>query len=329
MAQETEPTKAAKAENAKAREAQRGGPPKFYASSTAYFKPLDYKTILYEPNHETHVAKITLNRPEVMNAMSHELRGELMHALKVAENDNDINVIILKGAGRAFCAGYDIGGGRGAEEPDAGSQYVGVSHWQRYLISYYWQIWELSKIVIAQTHGYVLAGGTELVSMCDLLVTTPNCQFGMPPARAMLPGDVMWYPWQLPMRKAREMIFTGDSITGELAFQHGMANYCVPESDIDEFTGIFAKRVAIIPWQMNTRAKRSIQKAYEIMGIRTAMEVHAESALAGETDYKKKLDDLLRNAPLKEYLATRDGPFKELRAQEEAILKRVKEKGGS
>ena len=211
-------------------------------SASWYEKPLDYKVIIYEQNHKTHVAKVTMNRPDKMNALNHQLRGEIFHALKVAERDNDINVIILKGAGRCFSAGYDIGGTMGTEEPDFGSQYIGDSHWARYLVNQYWQIWELSKIVIAQTHGYVLAGASELCSVCDLLVTTPDCQFGYPPVRAMRAPDVMWFPWFLPKRKAAEMIFTGDSLTGQQAFEYGMANYCVPENEIDKFTDPKVKR---------------------------------------------------------------------------------------
>ncbi len=294
-----------------------------------YDNSLDYKVVIYETNYETHVAKITLNRPEKMNALSHQLRAELFHALKVAEKDNDINVIILKGAGRCFSAGYDLGGGNvGVDEPDFGSQYVGVSHWPRYLINQYWQIWELSKVVMAQTHGYVLAGGLHLMTFCDLLVTTPDCQFGKPPVRAM--GiDIMPFPWLVPKRKAAEMAFTGDSISGEEAYRLGMANYCVPEEDIDEFTETFANRVALLPWQMLTTYKRSLNKAYEIMGIRTAMETTALLVAMGaqEVDHKKKMAELLRTRPLREYLSARDGPYKDYRAKEQAILDRVKREG--
>ena len=201
-----------------------------------YDKPLDYKVVIYEPNHETHVAKITLNRPEAMNALSHQLRAELFHALKVAERDMDINVIILKGAGRCFSAGYDLAGANvGVNEPDFGQQYVGDGHWPRYLINQYWQIWELTKIVIAQAHGYVLAGGSELCFVCDLVVTTPDCRFGYPPVRAMRAPDLMWFPWLLPMRRAAELAYTGDNITGEEAYRLGMVNYCVSAEDIDEY----------------------------------------------------------------------------------------------
>jgi len=96
-------------------------------------------------------------------------------------------------------------------------------------------IWDLSKVVIAQIHGYCLAGASEMASMCDLLVTTPDCEIGIPPMRSM-GVDMLWFPWLLPMRKATEMAVTGDNITGEEAYRLGMANYCVPEEDIDEFT---------------------------------------------------------------------------------------------
>jgi len=293
-----------------------------------YNEPLDYQDIIYEADHENHVAWITLNRPQVMNALSHQLRAELFHALKVSENNSAINVIVIKGAGRCFSAGYDLGGGQGNELPDIASQYVdtcGLTRWARYVIQQWWQIWELSKVVIAQTHGYCLAGASELASMCDLLVTTPDCQFGYPPMRSM-GVDMLWFPWLLPMRKACEMAFTGDSISGEEAYRLGMANYSIPLEDIDEFTDNFAKRVAIMPWQMATQYKRAIKKAYEIQGIRTSLETSAMFAYhrANESEYARKMDELFHQVPLKEYLNIRDKPYKDYRAAEQTILDRAK-----
>ncbi len=303
-----------------------------------YKKPMDYKAVIYETNYETHVAKIIMNRPEKMNALNHQLRMEIFHALKVAEYDEKINVIILKGAGRCFSAGYDIGGGRTTaigmtageeiDEPDLGSQYLGSSHWFRYVVQLWWQIWELSKVVIAQTHGYCLAGASEMCSMCDLLVTTPDCRFGYPPVRAMPAPDVLWFPWLLPMRKAAELVYTGDSITGEEAYRLGMANYCVPAEDIDEFTEKFAARVALIPWQLQTLHKRGLKKTYEIMGIRTALETNAlQCDLMSQTDHIKKMSELIRKVPLREYLTTRDKPYADYRTQEKAILDRTAREG--
>lgn len=295
-----------------------------------YDKPLEYKHIIYETDTQTHIARITLNRPEAMNAMSHALRAELFHALKVAERNNGINVIVIKGAGRCFSAGYDLAGGMATSpEPDLGSQYqdtCGYTHWARYVIQQWWQIWELSKVVIAQTHGYCLAGASELAAICDLLVTTPDCQFGYPPLRSM-GVDMFWFPWLLPMRKAHELVFTGDNITGEEAYRLGMANYCVPASIIDEFTGLFAKRVALMPWQMATQYKRAIKKAYELQGIRIAVETSAEFAYhrAMDSEYAQKMDALFRKVPLREYLSVRDKPYRDSLPAMEALLKKAKD----
>ena len=298
-------------------------------SDAWYNKPLDYKVVIYEANHETHVAKVTMNRPERMNALSHQLRAELFHAIKVAERDKDINVVIIKGAGRCFSAGYDLGGGNaGVDEPDFGSQYPGDSHWHRYLVNQYWQIWELSKIVISQTHGYVLAGGTDLMCVCDLHVTTPDCQFGYPAIRAMNAPDLMWFPWLLPKRRAAELVYTGDSISGEEMYRLGAVNYVVPEADIDEFTETFAKRVALIPWEANTLRKRMFQKAYELQGIRMGLEITAlmQDQLT-KTDTLREWAEAFRKLPLREYLTLRDKPYADGRTAEKVILDRAKREG--
>lgn len=295
-----------------------------------YDEPLDYKKVIYEANHETHVAKVILNMPERMNALGHELRAELFHAIKVAERDNDINVIIIKGAGRCFSAGHDLSGANtGVDLPDFGSQYIGDSQWHRYLVNQYWQIWELSKIVIAQTHGFCLAGGLYLMCVCDLMVTTPDCQFGEPSIRSMSAPDLLWHPYFLPKHKAAEMIYTGDSLSGEEIYRLGMANYCVPQEDIDEFTETFAARVAIIPWQMNTLRKRAFQKAYDIMGIKTAMEVCAQNEYRiNDTDIIREWRERRKNMSLRDYLTARDAPFKTLRDKEREIIARPEKKSG-
>lgn len=294
-------------------------------SGSWYAKKLKYTLILYEVNAETHVATITLNRPEKMNAMSHQLRAELFHALKHSERNPQINVIVIKGAGRCFSAGYDLSG-MGADEPDLGSQFVdtdGLTHWARYVVQQWFQIWDLSKVVIAQIHGYCLAGASELASMCDLLVTTPDCEIGYPPMRSM-GVDMLWFPWTLPMRKATEMAVTGDNITGEEAYRLGMANYCVPQEDIDEFTQVFAQRVALMNWQMATQYKRATKKMYEIQGIKTALDGQALFAYhrAGDSDYAREMAEKFRSVPLKEYFSLRDDPYKENKAIMDEILAR-------
>jgi enoyl-CoA hydratase len=294
-------------------------------SANWYHKKLKYSDIIYEVNHDTHVATITLNRPDKMNAMSHQLRAELFHALKHSDLDAEINVIIIKGAGRCFTAGYDLSG-MGSDEPDLGNQYVdtsGVTHWARYVVQQWFQVWDLGKIVIGQLHGYALAGGSELASMCDLLVTTPDCQIGYPPMRSM-GVDMLWFPWNLPMRKAMELAVTGDSITGEEAYRLGMANYCVDADDIEEFTGLFAERIALMNWQLATQYKRATKKAYEIQGIRTALDGQALFAFhrVSESDYARDMAEKFRTIPLKDYFNLRDDPYKENKVRMDEILAR-------
>jgi enoyl-CoA hydratase len=292
-----------------------------------YTEKLKYTKIIYEVDTEKHIAKITLNRPEKMNAMSHQLRAELFHALKHSELNPEINVIIIKGAGRCFSSGYDLSG-MGADEPDLGSQFVdtdGLTHWARYVVQQWFQIWDLTKVVIAQIHGYCLAGASELASMCDLLVTTPDCQIGYPPMRSM-GVDMLWFPWNLPMRKATEMAVTGDSITGEEAYRLGMANYCVDVEDIEEFTEVFAERISLMNWQLATQYKRAIKKAYEIQGIRTHLDAQAQFAYhrVSESDYAREMAEKFRSMPLKEYFNLRDEPYKENKKVMDEILSRSK-----
>ena len=235
-----------------------------------YKKPLDYEDIIYEV--EAPLARIILNRPEKMNALRHQLRGEIFHALRVAENDPDVSVIIIKGAGRAFSAGYDLGSGNeGHDLPDVGPQMPGPGQWPRHLNAGYSMIWDLTKVVIAQAHGYCLAGGSELASYCDLFVVADDVLIGYPPVRDMSPPDNCWFPWHMSMRKAKEMIFTGDPITGKEAVELGVANYSVPEEDLDDFTTQLAQRVALVPASLLAISKRQINRTYEIMGIRTAL----------------------------------------------------------
>ncbi len=235
-----------------------------------YESPLEYTDIIYEV--EPPLARIILNRPEKMNALRHQLRGEVFHALRVAESNPDVSVIIIKGAGRCFSAGYDLGAGnQGYELPDVGPLVPGPGQWPRHLNAGYFMIWDLTKVVIAQAHGYCLAGGSELASYCDLFVVADDLQIGYPPVRDMSPPDNCWFPWHLPMRKAKEMIFTGDALSGKEAVELGLANYSVPEPELDEFTTKLAQRVALVPPQILAMSKRQINRTYEIMGIRTAL----------------------------------------------------------
>ena len=158
------------------------------------------------------VRRVTLNRPEKRNALSNELRGELFDALRRADGDDAVRVSIVRGAGVCFSAGYDLGADltQGRPYPTAG----GDGHWPRHVVDGWFQIWDLAKPVIAQVHGYCLAGGSELAAACDLVYVAEDAQIGYPPVRLMSPPDTQFHPWLAGMRHAMELMLTGDPVSG-------------------------------------------------------------------------------------------------------------------
>ena len=156
------------------------------------------------------VRRITLNRPDKRNALNHDLRGAIVNGLREADADDDVRVMILRGAGKCFSAGYELGDG------NAGQEFPwytpgGDGQWPRHVTQGWMGIWELGKPVIAQVHGYCLAGGSELATCCDLVYVSEDAQMGYPAVRFGVP-DNHFHPWFVGMRKAMEMMLTGDSI---------------------------------------------------------------------------------------------------------------------
>ncbi|MCA9825558.1 MAG: enoyl-CoA hydratase/isomerase family protein [Dehalococcoidia bacterium] len=284
-----------------------------------------YDDITFEV--EDRLAFVTLNRPEKLNALSNNLRGEVMHAMKEAEANRDVGVIILKAEGRAFSAGYDLSPARAAGDdspyvhprsglPDTGSTHPGPMEWSRHVVATNWTIWELAKPVIAQVHGYCLAGGTELATICDFRIVAEDAQIGYPPVRAMTTMDMMWSPWHLPMAKAREFAYVGDSFSGMQMAQLGWANYAVPQDDLASFTKTFATRMAHIDNDMLMYSKRAVNRQYEVMGIRTGLWSGTE--IQGLSSYRPAGGEFGRRSRedgLKAALEWRDGPFRDFRGR--------------
>ena len=192
---------------------------------------MSYEFILLD-DPAPHIRRITLNRPEKLNALSHALRGEVYDAMREAEADPAIGVIILKGAGRAFSAGYDLTPNPNEQSdyvssrsgmPDTGSTHPQHYDWSRHALMGHWLIWELAKPVIAQVHGWCLAGATELASMCDMRMVADDARVGYPPVRAQGTMDMMWAPWFMKPGKARAFAYTGDWYSGEEMEDFGLA----------------------------------------------------------------------------------------------------------
>ncbi len=216
------------------------------------------------------VYHITLNRPEKLNALSAALRLELDEAITEAEENDDIHVIIIKGAGRAFSAGYDL------EPSESQKKEVleNPANDRRRLMrnqQHWWKIWDCIKPVIAQVHGYCLAGGTELAMMCDLVIAAENARIGYPPLRDMgSPVTPIW-PWLVGARWAKILYFTGDTIDGKTAEAIGMINFSVPAENLEKAVALLAGRISNVPLDLLMLHKGQVNRALEVMGMRAAM----------------------------------------------------------
>jgi enoyl-CoA hydratase len=237
------------------------------------------------------VRRLTMNRPEKHNALNNALRAAIIREVEAADSDPAIKVTILRGAGRSFCSGYDLAGDNTIDQPyfTAG----GAGHWPRHVVDGWFRIWDCGKPVIAQVHGYCLAGGSELATCCDLVYVADDAEIGYPPVRLMSPPDNQFHPWLMGMRKAMEMMLTGDSISGKEAVEHGFANRSYPAGDLDKRTIQIAERIALIPSELVQINKRAIHRAMEVMGLRTAIRYGTElQALAYTTasslEYRKQ-----------------------------------------
>lgn len=228
----------------------------------------DY-TVLLVDTPAPHVRRITLNRPEKRNALNHDLRAQVLHALRAADADPEVRVMIVRGAGSCFSAGYDLGGGNeGVEYP-----YFtpgGEGQYPRHVTEGWMSIWELSKPVIAQVHGFCLAGGSELATGCDVVYMAEDAQMGYPAVRFGVP-DMQFHAWLVGMRRGMEMMLTGDSIDGIEAAQRGWATRAYPADELEEKTLEQAKRIAALPPDIVQLNKRAVHRQMEVMGLRTGI----------------------------------------------------------
>ncbi|MDZ7784679.1 MAG: enoyl-CoA hydratase-related protein [Halioglobus sp.] len=266
-------------------------------------------------NPAPQVRRITLNRPEKRNALNHALRGAIVDALREADQDPDVRVMIVRGAGKCFSAGYDLGDG------NAGQDFPwytpgGDGHWPRHVTQGWMGIWELGKPVIAQVHGYCLAGGSELATCCDLVYVSDDTQMGYPAVRFGVP-DNHFHAWFVGMRKAMEMMLTGDSISGEECVSLGWANACYPAEDLEEKVLEVARRICQVPADLVQLNKRVVHRQMEVMGLHTGIRLGSELCALGT--HQKSMHDFVaqaRTEGLRSALQDRDEPFDDYRTRE-------------
>lgn len=255
----------------------------------------DYQTLLIDSPAE-YVRRITLNRPEKRNAINNDMRRELFDALHAFDRDPAVRVTVIRGAGKCFSSGYDLSDDLANNQPYYTAQ--GDGGWSRHVADGWMSIWDLAKPVIAQVHGYAMAGGSELACACDLVYVAEDAKIGYPVVRMLSPPDMQFHPWMMGMRAAMEMMLTGDSISGVEAVAQGFANRAFSADGLNESVLERAIQVAKISPDLNQINKRSVHRAMEIMGMRTAIRSGSElMALATHQPSVKALfEQALTNA---------------------------------
>jgi enoyl-CoA hydratase len=220
------------------------------------------------------VRRLTLNRPDKRNALSHALRGRLFDELRRGDADADVRVMIVRGAGPCFSAGYDLAQDPSEPHPWPISRADGA--WARHVNTGWFEMWDMSTPIVAQVHGWCLAGGTELATACDLVYVADDAQIGYPPVRSMSSPDMAWHTWLLGMRRAMEAMLTGDSMSGVEAVAAGFANRSFPVERLDDEVLALAVRVAKVPPDLQAINKRVVHRAMETMGMRDAIRATAD-----------------------------------------------------
>ena len=238
-----------------------------------------YETIVVDHPLE-HVARITLNRPEKRNAISTPMRTELLAALEAHDLDPDVRVTIIRGGGACFSAGYDLGGDLMSEPPFHTAPGDGA--WARHVTQNWFDVWDLAKPVIAQVHGYAIAGATELAQACDLVYVADDARIDYPIVRVASPPDCEYHAPLLGMRRAMEIMLTGGAMNGPEAVAAGWANRSFPAADLDDEVLDVAAVVAGVASDLAQINKRMVHRQAEIMGVRAAIRAGSEfQALAG------------------------------------------------
>ncbi len=229
------------------------------------------------------VRQITLNRPEKRNALSAPLRSELLHTLQRHDHDPDVAVTIIRGSGPCFSAGYDLSSPLMDDPPLYSAP--GAGQWARQATETWLSLWDLAKPVIAQIHGYAIAGATELASACDLVYVADDARISYPVVRVASPPDWQYHTVLLGMRRAMELMLTGDPIDGVEAARIGFANRAYPGDRLAAEVLAIASRIAGVPSELAQINKRSVHRAFDVWGARAAIRAGTElQALAYHTE---------------------------------------------
>lgn len=234
----------------------------------------EFQTIkIHQDECEPRIARLVLNRPERYNAISNQMPGEISAAVKWAERNDEVHVIVVEGAGSGFCGGYDLvesaeseGDQPCQQERDPWDPMVDYAVMKRNTEDFM-TLWRCSKPTIAKVHGAAVAGGSDIALSCDLLIMADDAKIGYMPTRVWgCPTTAMW-TYRLGPTRAKQMMFTGDTITGKQAEEWGLANFAVSSTELENETLKFAKRIAGVPKAHLAMHKMVVNQVLLTMGL--------------------------------------------------------------
>jgi enoyl-CoA hydratase len=265
------------------------------------------------------------------------LQRELNTALWEADNDAAVHVIVLRGSGRAFSAGYDLTPMQSPpQRADRDEAYTNVYRGMATINDDIWQlerqqrermaIWDVHKPVIAQVHGYCLAGGTDLALLCDIVIAADDAVIGFPPVRAMgSPVAHMW-TYLVGPQWAKYFLLTGDSVTGRQAAEIGLVLRSVPAEQLEQEVEALASKMEKIDIELLTPNKRIVNIAMEMMGARTVQRMAAEmDGRAHQAGAVKEFARIAMTQGLKSALEWRDAKFGDSRGSEDYQRRRAEQ----
>lgn len=282
--------------------------------------PALYEFILYEV--ADHVATITWNRPDAMNAMSPALLGEFRNALRRADQDPEVKVIVFRGAGRAFSAGGDFDdesemskrGPSGLPEGmEVGEYMMRVLAEMRDWYDDYILLSELSKPVIAQVHGWCLGGAAWMAAAADITIASDDAVFGQPEVRQGQPAGMIWAlaaGWKHALRYS----LTGDHLDANEAARIGVVNEVVPRAELEARVRELARRISCLPLESIVMNKQMIRRGMDAMGFRTALLMAADQSAwlygAWRQTTQGVFDQMVKEQGLGAAVRARDLPFR-------------------
>jgi enoyl-CoA hydratase/carnithine racemase len=257
-------------------------------------------------HHENRILYMTLNQPEKMNAMKDDMLDVFCQVVDAIENEDEVHVVVVRGAGPCFSSGYDIGNTGESWRERADSEANRRFFKRRY--SFLDRVWNSPKPFIASVHSYCLAAASDLSNMCDITIASDDAVFGYPAVRWGGHTHRLTYPWNMPFKKAKEMMFTGDRITAQEAERRGMVNYVVPRAELEAKTKEVAERLLMTPLSGLIVNKISMNYARNVQGFQQAMQYSFQMA---ETNLFRKNEffERAKEGGLKEALGWRDSKY--------------------